>query len=72
MNIISVSADPTTWVEFGIMVVSGPLLLPLCFCDMAALPTDAMPLELMFDEITPGVVISSSEEFYDAGYELKS
>ncbi len=86
MNTISVSADPATWVRFGITVVrfgttavgfgmtvvSGPLLLPLCFCDMAALPTDAMPLELMFDEITPGVVISSSEEFYDAGYELKS
>jgi len=71
MNIISVSANPTTWVEFGMMVVSGPLP-PLHFCDVAALPTDVRLSELMFGgEITSGVVISSLDDFYDTGYELK-
>jgi len=71
MNIISVSADPTTWVEFGIMVVSGPLPL-LHFCDIAVPPTDVRLPELMFGgEIAPGVVISSLDDFYDTGYELK-
>jgi hypothetical protein len=33
---------------------------------MAALPTDVMLPDLMFGETTLGVVISSSDESYDA------
>jgi len=62
------------------MVASSPLL-PLHICGMAVLllhtcgvvvlPTDVRLPELMFSEITPGVVISSSDDFYDTGYQLK-
>jgi len=64
MNIISISADPTTWVGVGMMAVSSPLP-PQCFSDMAALPTDVTLPELMSGEIAPGVVILSSGDFYD-------
>jgi len=71
MNIISVSPDPTPWVELGMMVVSGPLP-PLRFWEFAALPTDVRLPELMFDgKIAPGVVISSLDDFYETDYELK-
>ena len=71
MNIISVSPDPTPWVELGMMVASDPLP-PLCFWEFAALPTDVRLPELMFDgEIAPGVVISSLDDFYETDYELK-
>lgn len=59
-----------TAVGFGMMVVFGPRT-PLCCCDVAALLTEVMLPELVFGVITPGVVISSPDEFCDAGYELK-
>ena len=52
-------------IGFGTIVVSCPLP-PVCFWDVAALPTDVMLPDLMFGETTPGVVISSSDESYDA------
>jgi hypothetical protein len=84
MNTISVWVNPATWVRFGIImvrfgttvvelgitVVSDPLL-PVCFCNVAVLPANVTLPELIFGEITPGVVISSSKEFHNAGYELK-
>ena len=64
MNIISVSADPTTWVGVGTTVVSSPLPSQ-CFSDVAVLPTDVTLPELMSGEIALGVVILSSGDFYD-------
>jgi hypothetical protein len=52
-------------ISFSTIVVSCPLP-PMCFWDMVALPTDVMLPDLMFGETTLGVVISSSDESYDA------
>jgi hypothetical protein len=52
-------------IGFGTMVASCPLP-QVCFWDVAALPADVMLPELMFGETTPEVVISSSDESYDA------
>jgi hypothetical protein len=52
-------------IGFGTIVVSCPLPL-VCFWDVAALPINVMLPDLMFSETTPGVVISSLDESYDA------
>jgi len=48
--------------------ICGAAVLPLCTCGVVVLPTDMRLPELVFSKITPGVVISLSDDFYDTVY----